>query len=231
MPESFKPPGGRRRSVLNTPVDSLGTDRFLITYSWFTPPTEEVNLCARGAGASGQQVVEVLFAEGGEGGVVLAEDRLGEVALALLEFENALFDGVLGDEAIGEDGAGLADAVGAVNRLGFDGGVPPGVEEIDVIGGGEIEAGAAGFQAKQEDGAIGIGLEMLDTFLTIRGGAVEILVLQARLIEARLQEREEAGELREHQCFVAFFGDFGELIEQYIELGADGLRRHSSAPP
>ena len=42
-----------------------------------------------------------------------------------------------------------------VDGLSFDGGVPPRVEEIDVVGGGEIEAGAAGFQADREDGAFG----------------------------------------------------------------------------
>jgi len=30
--------------------------------------------------------------------------------------------------------------VGAVDGLGFDGGIPPGIEEVDVVGGGEVEA-------------------------------------------------------------------------------------------
>ena len=53
-----------------------------------------------------------------------------------MKFQDALLDRVLGDDAVGEDGARLADPMRAVNRLGFDGGVPPGVEEINVAGGG-----------------------------------------------------------------------------------------------
>ena len=141
----------------------------------------------------------------------------------MLEFEDALLDGVLSNDAVGEDGAGLADAVRAVNGLGFDGRVPPGVEEIDVIGRGEVEPGAAGFQAEKEDGAIGIGLEVLDALLAVVGGTVEVLVFQIQRVEAGLEEREQAGELGEYQRFVAFVDDLGELFEKHVELGAVGL--------
>ena len=139
------------------------------------------------AGKNGlrQQVIQILFPKRGKRGVILAQDGVGEVALALLEFEDALLDGVLSNDAVGEDGAGLADAVRAVNGLGFDGRVPPGVEEIVVIGRGEVQPGAVGFQAEKEDGAIGIGMEVLHALLAVVGGAVE----------AGLQQREQAGEL------------------------------------
>jgi hypothetical protein len=38
---------------------------------------------------------------------------------------DALLDGVLAEEVVDEDGFVLADAVGAVGRLGLGGGVPP----------------------------------------------------------------------------------------------------------
>ena len=41
-----------------------------------------------------------------------------------------------------EDGAVLADAVGAVGGLVFDRGVPPGVEKEDVVGGCQVQAGS-----------------------------------------------------------------------------------------
>lgn len=66
----------------------------------------------------------------------LAED---EGAFLLLEKANFFLDAVFHDEAVGEDGLLLADAVGAVDGLGFDGGVPTRVKQDNVAGGGEIE--------------------------------------------------------------------------------------------
>ncbi len=71
--------------------------------------------------------------------------------MLLLELEDLLLDGVAADQAVGEDVLGLADPVRAVDRLGLDGGVPPGVEQVDVVGGGQVQAQAAGLQADQED--------------------------------------------------------------------------------
>ena len=79
------------------------------------------------------------------------EDGVGEVALELLEFEDLFLDGVAADQAVGEDALGLADPVRAVDRLRFDGGVPPGVEQVDVFRGRQVQAEAAGLQADQED--------------------------------------------------------------------------------
>ena len=56
--------------------------------------------------------------------VVRLDDGIGQVSLPVLEFQDALFDGVFGHEAIGENFAGLTDAVRAVNRLRFDGRIP-----------------------------------------------------------------------------------------------------------
>ena len=47
---------------------------------------------------------------------------------------DALLDRALADELVDEDGAALADAVGAVGRLVLDGGVPPAVVVDDVAG-------------------------------------------------------------------------------------------------
>ena len=88
-------------------------------------------------------------------GVVFGDDGVGEVAFGLLELQDFFLDGAFGDEAVGEDVADLADAVGAVDGLGFDGGVPPGVEEEDVVGAGEVEAEAAGFEGDEEESVSG----------------------------------------------------------------------------
>ena len=43
-------------------------------------------------------------------------------------------------EPVGRDDLGLTDAVGAVGRLVFDGGVPPRVEVDDGVGRGQVQA-------------------------------------------------------------------------------------------
>ena len=64
----------------------------------------------------------------------------------VLQLQDFFFDGVAADEFVGGHDTGLADAVGAVGGLGFDGGVPPGIEVDDGVDGGEIEANAPVFE-------------------------------------------------------------------------------------
>jgi hypothetical protein len=52
----------------------------------------------------------------------------------------------LGDEAVYLDRFVLADAVGAVCGLVFDGGVPPAVVVDDVVCAGEVQSGTRGFE-------------------------------------------------------------------------------------
>jgi hypothetical protein len=91
----------------------------------------------------------------------------------LLELVDAVLDGAGADEFVDEDGFVLADAVSAVGRLVFGGGIPPWVEVDDAVGGGEVEAGAAGFEGDEEDGD-GFVLETLDEFSALFGGASEL---------------------------------------------------------
>src|SRR5690606_2285638 len=73
----------------------------------------------------------------------LAERRLRERALALLELQDPLLHRPLRNQSVDEDRLVLADAVRPVGGLILRGGVPPGVEEEDVIGCGQVEPGAA----------------------------------------------------------------------------------------
>ena len=74
-----------------------------------------------------------------------------EIALALLQRDDLLLDGARRDQPVDDDRAGLPDAVRAVDGLGLGGGVPPRVEEEDVVGLGEVEPEAAGLEADEED--------------------------------------------------------------------------------
>ena len=78
----------------------------------------------------------------------------------MLKQHDFFFNRVFSDHSIGHDGLRLADAVGAVDGLVLDGGIPPGVVEQDVACGGEIEAAAAGFEAQKEHAGLVILLEL-----------------------------------------------------------------------
>jgi hypothetical protein len=94
------------------------------------------------------------------------EQAFDQLAFAGLERGDLLFDRADGEQFVDEDLLLLADAMGAVGGLVLDGRVPPGIVVDDGVGGGEVEAGAAGFEADEEQGDLA-GLEALDG-----GGAV-----------------------------------------------------------
>src|SRR5207249_10218008 len=95
-------------------------------------------------------------------------------AFFLREWQEFVFDCVAGDQLVGGDDTGLPDAMGAVGCLRLDRGIPPRIEMNDGVGGGEIQADAARFQADQEDWDRGIALDTIYDFLTLFGRAVEI---------------------------------------------------------
>ena len=86
----------------------------------------------------GQQQFDVFGGEVADEAVLPSDDGVGEVALSLLQLQNFFLDGVTGDEAVRKDLTRLPDAVGAVDCLGLDGGVPPGIEDEDIISSGEV---------------------------------------------------------------------------------------------
>ena len=75
-----------------------------------------------------EQLFQLAFSKTGHERCVLIERGLDQSALLLLKGEDALLHGATHGESIGGDDTLLADAVGAVDGLGFDGGVPPRIE-------------------------------------------------------------------------------------------------------
>ena len=74
------------------------------------------------------------------------QHELGDVALAGDDLLDAFVDGAGAHEPVRDDRAALADAPRPVAGLVLDGRVPPAVVEHDVVGRGQVEAGAAGLQ-------------------------------------------------------------------------------------
>ena len=93
--------------------------------------------CEGGGGVEGNESEEGFvghFGEEGFGGSVVGEKFGGGGFFGFDHGVDAFLDGASGDEFVDEDIALLADAVGAVGGLVFDGGVPPAVEVNDVAG-------------------------------------------------------------------------------------------------
>ena len=88
-----------------------------------------------------------------------AEYSVDEALLAVLELEYLLFECGGADETVDEDGTALALTVGTADSLFLGSGVPPWVEEEDIIGLGEVEAYAASLQGDKEELACGVFLE------------------------------------------------------------------------
>ena len=83
---------------------------------------------------------------------------LARSRFVLVQLDDLFFDGVARHQPVDGHRALLADAVGAVGGLVFDGRVPPRVHVDHVVGGGQVEAQAAGLEADQEEIALA-GLE------------------------------------------------------------------------
>jgi hypothetical protein len=98
----------------------------------------------------------------------------------------------------------LADPVRAIGRLVLDRGVPPRIEVDDVVGGGQVDAGAARLERQQEHVGLA-GLERGDPLRALRrrGLAVEVQRRVTGLVERLADQREVRGELAEHQRAVA----------------------------
>ncbi len=136
-----------------------------------------------------------------------------------MEGENLLLHRVAGDQTVGEHAAGLADTVGAVHGLRLHGGVPPGVEDVDVVGRGEVEALAAGLEAHEEQPAVRVLLEADDASLPVGRASVEVFVDRLLLVEPAAEDCQETGELAEDEHLVPLVEHLVELFQQRIELG------------
>src|SRR5207253_1156652 len=133
-------------------------------------------------------------------------DAAEEVGLAAGKRDDLLFDRVARDQPVDVHGSGLADAVGAVDRLVLGGGIPPGVEQEAVVGLGEVEAEATGLEADEEDRVVA-GTEAFEHALALSCLAVEVAVADALPLEPLAHHAEEAGELAEDEGAVVAAGD------------------------
>src|SRR6185503_21170423 len=115
-------------------------------------------------------------ANAGQRALIAAQDGVGQRALRGLELENLFLDRALRDEACRDHTARLPNAMRAVDRLRFDGGVPPRIEKIHIVGGREIQSVAARLETHEKERRSVRRLKAIDACLAIARGTVEILV-------------------------------------------------------
>ena len=124
------------------------------------------------------------------------------------------------DQLVDEDRLVLADAVGAVGGLVLDRRVPPRVVVDDGVGGGQVEADAAGLEADQEDRHLA-GLEAADRRFAVARVCRSAARRRCRRAASSCSiSAEHAGELREDEDAPAFVDQFGQHLHQQVELGA-----------
>ena len=135
------------------------------------------------------------------------------MAFALLEVPDFFLHRAGRDEFVGVDSFSLSDAVRAVNGLGFHGGVPPWIVQYHITRGGEIEAGAGGAEAKQENARAFGFLERVDDILPVFGFTGEHVRGDLARAAIFFQNFQHLHKLAEDQNFFAL-GDQGfEKVE------------------
>ena len=118
----------------------------------------------------------------------------------------------------------MADAVGAVGGLGFDGRVPPRVEVDDGVCFGEVEAEAAGFETDEEDAFFGVALEGVDLGGAVGGFAIDAAPCHVCGGDGGFDEVEHGGEGAEDEDRVAAVADFVEEFCEGLEFTGGGVR-------
>ena len=174
---------------------------------------------ATGSNALADQFCKVLCGQS-SGGIGAGQDAVNEVAFFAVHQQNLFFDGAACNDAVDHDGFCLTDAVGTVGRLIFDSGIPPWIHVNDVVGRGEIQTGAAGFERNQE-GITFAALEGFDAFLSLRGRGLSVKVLEgdAGFFAGLANQIEVRGELAEDEWAAATFLQLLELFEEEVQFG------------
>ena len=120
----------------------------------------------------------------------------------LLQLQDLLFNSIAGDELVGENFPLLTNAVSTVDGLCFHCGVPPGIEDEDVVGFREVETQTAGLDGDQENFQVWILIEFLHLVLPVVAGTVEVGKWNLLLVQKLFDNIQVLDELTEHKKLV-----------------------------
>ncbi len=138
-----------------------------------------------------------------------------------LQREDLLLDGVGRDVPVDEDRLVLPDPVHPVDGLLLGSGVPPRVEDEDVVGLGQGEAEPPGLQRDEEDRRLSLP-EVADHARPVGRAPVEVCGCQALCMEPLLGHPQKPREGREDQSPVPFCRELTNLVHEGVELRRRG---------
>lgn len=127
--------------------------------------------------------------------------------------EDFVFDRTASDEAVDRDWSQLTHAMRTIGRLILDCWIPPRIHVQHVIGGRQIQACSASFQADQKHVALTV-LKRFHTSLPLfhRCRAIQILVLHLLTIQLGAQDCQVIHKLTEDQCLVFVLQQFVDCL-------------------
>lgn len=140
-----------------------------------------------------------------------------------MEFQDALLNGVGTDETADGDVFVLPDAVGAVGGLVFRGGIPPWIQQDDVIRSGEVEPHAAGLERDEEEISLSL-LEDIHQYAASGSGgaAVQIQVGEVFFLKQTANVLQHIGKLAEDEGAVSAGLQFRSQFPQGFQFGGGG---------
>ena len=98
----------------------------------------------------GDQVPKGIVIQLRQPGFIGADDGASQLFLVLNHLVDAFFQGADGDKLVNKDVLLLANTKGPIRGLVFHGGVPPAVEVEHMVGFGQGNADAPGFQGQHK---------------------------------------------------------------------------------
>ena len=117
-----------------------------------------------------EQLKQLVAGERGKRRPVATYELVCQLALGMLQGDDALLYRVLGDDLVDGDGAFLSDAMRAVGRLVLGGEIPPGIGMYDHGGTREVEPRAAGLERDEENGRV-VLVELVDELNALSFGS------------------------------------------------------------
>ena len=131
------------------------------------------------------------------------KDTRDKVPFVGMQLQDLFFDRILGNQAIDGDGSRLADPVGTVRGLVFDGRVPPRIEMNHVVGPGQIQSRATDLERDQEELSF-TALEGIDALLPLLRRRLSQRMVRHDVRQFRLPELKPL-----HGSFFAILALFG----------------------
>ena len=89
----------------------------------------------------------------------MIKNGIGQFSFVLLHLQDFFFYGIFRNDFACKDMTRLADTVGAVDGLRLRGGIPPWIQQEDVVRRREIEADTARLEADEKSGNVRICLK------------------------------------------------------------------------